>query len=494
MAERILVWHRLDLRVTDHAPLATACRDGAEVVALYVFDERQFTATPEAVAKTGAFRTRFLLETVEALRLAYRVLGSDLIVRRGRTEELVSALVDELAVDRVYFHTYPTSEELAVERAAVSRLRVPYRSWWGHTLYALEDLPFEIGALPEVFTNFRKVVEGGCAVRAPIAAPVHIRALRTNVGTDRIPSIEDLGVTPPEVDPRAVLLFKGGELEGKARLFEYIWKKDCLKSYKETRNGLLGPDYSSKLSPWLAHGCVSPRSVYAEIKRYEAERVKNDSTYWLTFELLWRDYFAFIASKHGTKLFRASGLRGIVLPWTHDRISFGLWCRGKTGFPLIDANMRELSATGFMSNRGRQNVGSFLTKNLSIDWRWGAAWFESLLVDYDVASNWGNWNYTAGVGNDARGFRFFNTEKQAKDYDPEGRYVKTWLPELAAIPADRVHNPSSLSAADQQRFGVRMGSDYPNPMLDLFKSAAENQELYESAVTRVTKAVRGGHA
>jgi deoxyribodipyrimidine photo-lyase len=134
-----------------------------------------------------------------------------------------------------------------------------------------------------------------------------------------------------------------------------------------------------------------------------------------------------------------------------------------------------------MSNRGRQNVASFLTKNLGIDWRWGAEWFESLLIDYDPSSNWGNWNYTAGIGNDARGFRFFNIYKQSKDYDPQGTYVKLWLPELAGVPAAKVHDPSKLPSIEQQRCGVQMGVDYPHPVVDLFKSAAANERIYNDS-------------
>jgi deoxyribodipyrimidine photo-lyase len=140
--------------------------------------------------------------------------------------------------------------------------------------------------------------------------------------------------------------------------------------------------------------------------------------------------------------------------------------------------MREILATGFMSNRGRQNVASFLTKNLGIDWRMGAEWFESLLIDYDPSSNWGNWNYTAGIGNDARGFRFFNIHKQAQDYDPHGEYVKHWLPELAALPANKVHQPWKLLPVEQKRFQVRLGVDYPNPVVDLFASAKANEQIY----------------
>jgi deoxyribodipyrimidine photo-lyase len=246
---------------------------------------------------------------------------------------------------------------------------------------------------------------------------------------------------------------------------------------------MLGADYSSKFSPWLAMGCLSPRYIYAEVKAYERERVANDSTYWLVFELLWRDYFRFMAAKHGDRLFRKSGLRGLNIAWQENWQIFGLWQRGETGFPLVDANMRELAATGFMSNRGRQNVASFLTKNLGINWQMGAEWFESLLIDYDVCSNWGNWNYTAGVGNDARGFRYFNIMKQSHDYDPQGEYIKHWLSELSTLPASKLYEPWKLLPVEQSRFGVRIGVDYPQPVVDLFKSAQANERAYNAAIS-----------
>jgi deoxyribodipyrimidine photo-lyase len=499
---KILIWHRQDLRVTDHAPLVQVVTEDAEVVALYCFDDRSFGCTAAGFAKTGALRAQFLLESIADLRQSYRSLGADLLVRRGKPEDIIPLLIKELEIDRLYFHTYPTSEEHSIEQAVIAQLPIPHQSWWGHTLYLPADLPFTISELPELFTKFRKIVETSgtpvaasadnpfarpkpqpalktARIRAPFAAPPSLSKVAAEAG--EIPVLADFGLTLPERDNRSVLLFKGGETAGMARLQQYFWQQDLLKTYKETRNGMVGADYSSKFSPWLGLGCLSPRSIYAEIQKYEQERVQNDSTYWLVFELLWRDYFAFIAAKHGNKIFRASGLRGLQIPWKQDQQRFDLWCQGKTGFPLVDANMRELAATGFMSNRGRQNVASFLTKNLGIDWRWGAEWFESLLIDYDVASNWGNWNYTAGVGNDARGFRFFNIYKQAKDYDPQGEYVKLWLPELAEIPAAKVHDPSKLLAVEQQRFKVRIGVDYPQPIVDLFKSAAANEKIYDAA-------------
>ncbi|MFK7865700.1 MAG: DASH family cryptochrome, partial [Pseudohongiellaceae bacterium] len=246
----------------------------------------------------------------------------------------------------------------------------------------------------------------------------------------------------------------------------------------------LGADYSSKLSPWLANGSLSPRKIYEEVKRYERQRKKNNSTYWMIFELVWRDYFRFVCAKYGRRVFRKAGIRGLRIAWQQDWKRFDQWREGETGYPLIDANMKELAATGFMSNRGRQNVASFLTKNLGIDWRMGAEWFESMLLDYDVCSNWGNWNYTAGVGNDARGFRYFNIPKQSKDYDPEGLYVKHWLSALQDVPAKKVHSPWKLQPVEQKRFDIRLGVDYPNPVVDLQKSVTVNEKRYEEAWIR----------
>jgi deoxyribodipyrimidine photo-lyase len=487
--KRIIVWYRNDLRVHDHEPMYRALQqERGQVLPLYCFDPRQFGQTSFGFAKTGAFRAQFLLESLVDLRRSLQSLNSNLILRHGLPEAVIPTLVQELGITDVYYSSEATSEELAVESALKTALQpfgVKLQSFWGTTLYHPDDLPFGITEIPELFTNFRKQVEKYANVNPVLPAPSQLPPL-PEVEPGTFPQISDFGLTLPIRDDRAVLPFQGGETEGKMRLDRYFWQDDRLKTYKETRNGMLGSDYSSKFSPWLALGCLSPRYIYEQVQRYEEQRLSNDSTYWLIFELLWRDYFRFICAKHGNKVFLLKGLQGIPIPWQQDWQRFDLWREGKTGFPLVDANMRELAATGFMSNRGRQNVASFLTKNLGIDWRMGAEWFESLLIDYDVCSNWGNWNYTAGVGNDARGFRFFNILKQSKDYDPDGKYVKHWLPELAAVPASKVHEPWKLLPVEQQRFNVRIGVDYPNPVVDLFQSAAANEKVYNAATDRST--------
>ncbi|MFH7245666.1 MAG: DASH family cryptochrome [Spirulina sp.] len=479
----VLIWFRNDLRLHDHQPLWEAVQSGQRVIPCYCFDPRQFGQTAFGFPKTGAFRAQFLLESVADLRQSLQSLGSDLVVRMGRPEVVIPDLARDLGVETVHWHEEVTAEEVAVESALESKLAslgMQTQIYWGATLYHPDNLPFDIGQVPEVFTQFRKQVEQRSAVDAVLPTPKTLPPL-PSVDAGQLPTLTDLGLALPESDPRGVLPFRGGETAALQRLQDYVWDTDSLRIYKETRNGMVGANYSSKLSPWLALGCLSPRQIYDTVQRYEAERVKNDSTYWLVFELLWRDYFRFIAAKHGKRLFYPSGLRGLVIAWKQDWNRFEAWRTGMTGFPLVDANMRELAATGFMSNRGRQNVASFLTKNLGIDWLMGAEWFESQLIDYDVCSNYGNWNYTAGVGNDARGFRYFNIPKQSKDYDADGTYVKHWLPELQAIPAAKVHAPWKLQPVEQRRFGVQLGVDYPHPVVDLAKSAQANEQIYNAA-------------
>ncbi|MBE9137600.1 DASH family cryptochrome [Nodosilinea sp. LEGE 07088] len=478
-----LVWFRNDLRLHDHQPLDQALRRKQPMILLYCFDPRQFGQTAFGFPKTGAYRAQFLLESVADLRRSLQNLGSDLVVRVGLPEDIIPDLVKAHGVTAVYWHEEVTTEEVRVEQALekqLASLGCKTKIYWGSTLYHPDNLPFKIARLPEVFTQFRQQVERQSPVDVALPPPTQLSPL-PQIDPGPLPTLASLDLDSPTPSDRAVLTFKGGATAGLKRLHHYVWDADCLKSYKQTRNGMVGANYSSKLSAWLALGCLSPRQIYATVRQYEVDRVCNDSTYWLIFELLWRDYFRFICAKHGDSVFYPSGLRGLPIEWKQDWARFDRWRNGTTGFPLVDANMRELAQSGFMSNRGRQNVASFLTKNLGLDWRMGAEWFESLLIDYDVCSNYGNWNYSAGVGNDARGFRYFNMLKQSKDYDPDGLYVKRWLPELQGIPAAKVHIPWQLQPVEQKRFKVTIGVDYPHPVVDLHQSILANEKIYTAA-------------
>ena len=424
-----IVWLRRDLRLHDHEPLARALDAGGRVVPIYCLDPREFTTTRLGFPKTGPFRGRFLLEGLAELRSDLRERGADLVVRHGRPEDVLPDLARQCAASRVFAHAEICDEELRIERAVQRALAadgVAFERSWGHSMLHPDDLPFAPADVPDVFTRFRRAVEDTVRVRPVLPAPARFPPLPDGLDPGPIPCLIDLGLVEPESDPRTVLDFRGGETAALARLEHYLWATDHVARYEHTRNGLVGADYSTKFSPWLAQGSLSPRLVHAEIRRYERERIRNDSTYWVIFELLWRDWFRFVAERDGSTLFHPKGPRGVHREWNHDREIFAAWIDGRTGNAFVDANMRELARTGFMSNRGRQNVASHLAHDLGVDWTWGAQWFESALIDYDVHSNWGNWAYVAGVGHDPRPGRRFDTRWQARKYDPDGRYRDLW--------------------------------------------------------------------
>jgi deoxyribodipyrimidine photo-lyase len=497
-----LVWLRNDLRLHDNEALTKALRQATSVAPVFCFDPRQFGSTPFGFPKTGVHRERFLLESLADMRARLQERGGNLIARSGAPEEVLPRLAEELRAEALFFHEEVADEELRAEEAvseALSRRGVKIHTFWGATLTHINDLPFEPEQTPDVFTQFRKLVEKKAGEpRPPLPTPERVnvpeglsadfwgvipqsvekksigaQSVWSDAEAAKLPNIlrEFVAANDGKADARAVLPFRGGESAALERVEEYFWRRDELKRYKETRNGLLGADYSSKFSAWLALGCLSPRFVYAEVRRYERERVANDSTYWLVFELLWRDFFRFTALKHDTALFRPFGIQNAPKRWSQNWEAFNRWRAGMTGIPFIDAQMRELALTGFMSNRGRQNVASFLTRDLEVDWRMGAEWFESQLIDYDVCSNYGNWNYAAGIGNDPREDRYFNIMRQAAMYDTNGDYVRRWLPELRNVPPARIHAPHLASAEELRRYGCELGKDYPRPMLDLEKSA-----------------------
>lgn len=469
-----LLWLRNDLRLHDHAPLGDAIEaagPSGRLLAVYCLDPRHVAETPWGFRKTEGYRAAFVLEALRDLRGRMRALGGDLAVRQGRPEDVLPELARQTGAVSVHLHAEPMQEEADTEAAVRDALPdLDWRVVWGHTLVEPNDLPFAIEDVPDVFTTFRKAVEKAPEAdryRAPRPAPEALPARPDGVDPGEIPtSVAALGVEPREADTRLGFVVRGGETAGLERLETYVWDRDRLKVYKETRNGMLDPDDSSKLSPWLAHGCLSPRRVQAEVVRYEAERTKNQSTYWLTFELLWRDFFRFYGAKHGDRLFWPSGPKGVDgMPDRLDERLFAAWREGRTGLPLVDASMRELAATGFMSNRGRQNAASFWAKHLRQPWWVGAAWYEALLVDYDVTSNWGNWAYVAGVGSDPRN-RYFDVELQAKKYDEDAAFIGHWLPALADLPPKKAREPYRMSEAEQDRHGVRVGEDYPAPVID----------------------------
>ncbi|XP_029978740.1 cryptochrome DASH [Sphaeramia orbicularis] len=462
---------RNDLRLHDNEVFHWAQRNAECIVPLYCFDPRHYGGTYHYnLPKTGPFRLRFLLESIRDLRKTLLNKGSNLVVRRGKPEDVVADLIKQLgSVSTVAFHEEVASEELNVEKKlkdVCAQMKVKVHTCWGSTLYHRDDLPFHhMSRLPDVYTQFRKAVETQSRVRPVFPTPEQLKPVPPGLDEGAIPTAEDLEQTEPPTDPRSAFPCSGGESDALARLKHYFWDTNAVATYKETRNGLIGADYSTKFAPWLAIGCISPRYIYHQIKQYEMERTANQSTYWVIFELLWRDYFKFVGVKYGNRLFHIKGLQDKSVPWRKDMKQFNAWKEGRTGVPFVDANMRELAMTGFMSNRGRQNVASFLTKDLGLDWRMGAEWFEYMLIDYDVCSNYGNWLYSAGIGNDPRENRKFNMIKQGLDYDNNGEFVRQWVPELRGLKGSDVHTPWTLSTAALSHAHVTLGDTYPTPII-----------------------------
>lgn len=411
----VLHWFRHgDLRIHDNPALVFSSK-ADYVLPIFCFDSSVYGSscmTPTGSLKCGPKRAKFVMESVEDLSKNIKnQWGGDLLMTHGKPAEVFDRILCELKgrdVDIVV-----QDEVLKEERDAVKSVKDVLKKHcqkgnlhaiWGSTMYDIEDLPFnaDLQDMPDVFTPFRNKVEKKSTIRNPLPVPSTLATPpKSSTELQNMaelfafkPTLASLGYSEEDIktaetpDVRGVMPFEGGETAALKRIKEYIWEKDLLKDYFETRNGMIGADYSTKLSPWLAHGCISPRCVAAECKKYEEQRVANKSTYWVVFELLWRDFCKYFALKEGDKIFFPGGTLGSTKKWPHFTKTFEAWKEGRTGYPLVDANMRELKATGFMSNRGRQNVASFLALDCNNDWRAGGDWFETNLLDYDVYSNW----------------------------------------------------------------------------------------------------------
>ena len=474
-----LVWFRNDLRLHDNAILFEALKRERALLLLYCFDPGWNRETNYGFPRMGSLRARFLYQTLDELNRQLRNDGGKLVVKYEKPEKAIAGLVEKYPIAEVFTSSEVASEELQQEERVRDKLgerEIPFRLVWNKTLYHPDDMPFPYPEMPDTFGQFRKPLEKKSAIRDEVPSEELIKdaAFVTEEPSDSLPELESFiapGVPDEAVEPdeRAVIQFTGGETAALERLHHYFWEADELKNYKFKRNGLLGANYSSKFSPWLAVGALSPRRIYREVKKYEDQRKKNVSTYWLIFELIWRDSFTFLAGKYGDRLFYSGGLRGANRSWSEDPALFRVWQRGETGIPFVDANMRELYLTGYISNRGRQNVASFLSQNLAQDWRKGAAWFEHCLLDYDVGSNWGNWAYNSAVGTDPRQ-RYFHVINQAKKYDKKGEFVVQWIPELGGLEGEGLREPWLIPGDQLSEAGIDETSIYRNPVIDLEES------------------------
>jgi deoxyribodipyrimidine photo-lyase len=422
-----LIWFRNNLRIHDNISLQKATENHAKVIAVYFFDPKYFKEDNFGFKKTAKFRAQFLIETITELKKSLAKVNIPLLTYFDAPGNKMHTLCDTFSINTIYNQKEWTTQEIDTNSLVAQAISkdIKIEEDYDQFLYHPNRVSNDYSNIPDVFTVFRKKLEKTVAVLSESKFSI-LESDNLIDNNTTIPTLKELGLDDFEIPEKTAFPFKGGENEALNRLDYYFFESKKLSFYKKTRNGLIGTGFSTKFSPWLANGSLSTKTIYWKVKEYEKKFGANQSTYWLIFELIWRDYFKYISLKHGNSIFKIGGILHIKYKWKNDEKLIQKWINGETKEPFVNANMIELKETGFMSNRGRQNVASYFSKELLLDWRIGAAYFESLLIDYDVHSNYGNWLYVAGVGNDPRD-RKFNIKLQAERYDANATYQKMWL-------------------------------------------------------------------
>jgi deoxyribodipyrimidine photo-lyase len=466
-----VVWFRRDLRLHDHPALVAAIEGADRVVPLFVVDPRlaggRF-ASPN--------RVWFMLESVRSLRSALRALGSDLVVRVGDPRQVVPGVAGEVGASGVFASRDHAPYGRARDRDVVAALAASDIAWHarrGGLVHEPEEVATRDGRPFSVYTPFRRAWER-LEPRPMLAAPASLGdAAVAGLDAGAIPDIAGLGLAPGPTALRD-LLPEPGEAAARARLDR--WLARGVAGYADRRDRMDLEDGTSRLSQDLRFGLLSPLEVAERaIGAGEGRRV-------FVNEVVWREFYAHVLF-HRPEV-RLHAFRSALddVPWERDEAVVEAWRAGRTGYPVVDAAMRQLTASGWMHNRARMITASFLSKDLLADWRTGEAWFMRHLVDGDVASNNGGWQWSASTGTDAQPwFRIFNPVTQGRRYDPDGAYVRRWVPELARVPDDRIHAPWEMSAAEQAAAGCRIGIDYPAPIVDHAAARARALAAYATS-------------
>jgi deoxyribodipyrimidine photo-lyase len=446
-----IVWFRRDLRVHDHPSLTAAAREGGRVVPVFVLDDAllsgRFASGP---------RTRFLYGCLRELRSALRERGGDLVIRSGRPERVLRELARETGAERIHFASDVSPYAMARDRRvseALGRAGVEVCRHPGLFVAGVER-PYI------VFSPFHRVWRN--AERRDVLGAPRKLAFPAGVDAGRIPGVDGLeSVSDP---------FEPGEKAARERM--HAWLRDGIGSYADRHDLLAGG--TSELSPYLHVGCLSAREV--EDRATDAAFIR---------QLCWRDFYAHVLLHNPRNARHAHQERMDALEWEDDEEGFLAWCQGRTGFPVVDAGMRQLRARGWMHNRARLIVASFLTKDLHIDWRRGEAHFMRWLVDGDQAQNNGNWQWISSVGVDPAPYfrRMYNPMTQQKRHDPDGSYVRRWVPELRDVPLAKLAEPWTMTREEQRASACMIGSDYPSPIVD-HKAEREHAMVRYRAVSR----------
>ena len=404
-----------DLRVADNPTLMQAASDCEKLICVYIQPPGDLF-DGYAIAPT-TLRRQQLYQSLDALDRSLGAFGQHIqAIADGSTEGLAALL--ERFDPTVVYRSEQANWRVQARWSSVAQ-RYPETAFCevtSHTLFESSALPFKVANLPSSFSKFRRQVES-LTTPEPIAAPASLPPPVTapDIWRQRFSSAEQQSDT----------LSAGGEAAA-SRHTQTYFASNAAQRYKQTRNALDGWENSTKFSLWLACGAISAREIIHQLRHHETQQGANESTYWIYFELLWREYFQWYAHRHGDNISAFQGIATSTPNTSFYPQRFRKWCLGNTPYPIVNACMKQLNASGYMSNRGRQLVASCLVHELALDWRYGAAYMAQNLLDYDFASNWGNWQYLAGVGADPRGHRRFNLHKQTQTYDPEGHFIALW--------------------------------------------------------------------
>ena len=456
----VIVWFRRDLRLADNPALTEAVASGRPVIPLYVLDE-----TPGLRAPGGA-SLWWLGKSLGRLEASLEGLGSRLILRRGEAAAEVAALVRETDASAVVWNRLydpGVTDRDAQLKTTLKRDGRQVESFNGALLSEPWTVRNKSGQPFRVFTPFWRAAQASLDLTSLRPTPKRLAPPEAWPSSERL---ETWRLQPTKPDwSRGFDIWTPGEAGAWARLNAFL--ADGLSHYAERRD-IPAADAGSRLSPHLHFGEISPRQVWAAVdEAMDAAPALGRNADKFRAELGWREFSHSLLFQHPQMETRNFKPEFDAFPWRDDPEGFRAWSRGRTGYPMVDAGMRELWATGFMHNRVRMLAASFLVKHLLVDWRLGEAWFWDTLVDADRANNASGWQWVAGSGADAAPyFRIFSPMGQGETFDPDGRYVRRWVPELARLPDAVIHSPWTADPAILRAAGVTLGETYPRPLVD----------------------------